>query len=68
MSLIVNNDQLETIDHFVADLEATLGVEQKRISFASLWDASPPSEAGGQGLEEYMETVSVGSAMILDLV
>lgn len=68
MSLVFNNDQLEIVDHFVADLEATLGVEQRRISFASLWDASPPSEAGGQSLEEYMETASVSSAMILDLV
>ncbi|KAK0512827.1 hypothetical protein JMJ35_004844 [Cladonia borealis] len=54
-ALVSNKDQLEIIDHFVTDLESSLGVRQTRISFASLWDASPPKEANGQSLQEYME-------------
>ena len=58
MALITNRDQLEIIDKFVADLESSLGVSQKRVSFDSLWNDSPPIEANGQGLQEYMKDVS----------
>lgn len=58
MALITNRDPLEIIDSFVADLELSLGVKQKRISFESLWKDSPPVEAGGQDLGEYMRDVS----------
>lgn len=58
MALITNRDQLEIIDKFVADLELSLGVKHRRISFESLWKDSPPVEAGGQDLEEYMRDVS----------
>ena len=58
MALITNRDQLEIIDKFVVDLESSLGVSQKRVSFDSLWNDSPPAEANGQGLQEYMKDVS----------
>ena len=58
MALITNGDQLEIIDRFVADLELSLGVKQKRVSFDSLWNDSPPTEANGQSLREYMKDVS----------
>ena len=58
MALITNGDQLDIIDRFVADLELSLGVKQKRVSFDSLWNDSPPAEANGQGLREYMKDVS----------
>lgn len=58
MALITNRDQLEIIDEFVADLESSLGVKQRRVSFNSLWNDSPPTEAGGQGLQDFMKDVS----------
>ena len=59
MALITNEDQLDIIDEFVIDLESSLGVKHKKVSFESLWDNSPPLEAGGQALREYMENVSL---------
>ena len=64
MALVSNKDQLEIIDHFVTDLESSLGVRQTMISFASLWDASPPKEANSQSLQEYMETVMISSGKL----
>ena len=58
MPLITNRDQTKIIDSFVADLESSLGVKHRRVSFDSLWNESPPPEAGGQGLQEYMKDVS----------
>ena len=58
MRLITNRDQIEIIDKFVADLELSLGVKHRRVSFDSLWNESPPPEADGQGLQEYMRDVS----------
>ena len=58
MPLITNRDQLEIIDKFVADLESSLGVKHRRVSFDFLWNESPPPEADGQGLQEYMRDVS----------
>lgn len=58
MPLITNRDQTRIIDSFVADLESSLGVKHRRVSFDSLWKESPPPEAYGQGLQEYMRDVS----------
>ena len=58
MALVTNGDQLEIVDRFVADLELSLGVKQRRVSFDSLWNDSPPTEANGHGLQEYMKDVS----------
>ena len=49
---------MEIIDSFVRDLESSLGVKHRKVSFKSLWNDSPPTEAGGQSLREYMEDVS----------
>lgn len=56
--MITNKDQLGLIDNFVEDLESSLGVNQRKLSFESLWNESPPAEAGGQCLREYMKDVS----------
>ena len=58
MAVITNRDQLEINDNIVADLELSLGVKQGIVSFDSLWNDLPPSEAGGQGLRGYMKDVS----------
>jgi len=58
MSLITNKDQLKIIDNFVADLEKSLGVKHKRVSFNEVWDSDPPEEAKGESLQEYMKDVS----------
>ncbi|KAL8899858.1 MAG: hypothetical protein Q9207_005985 [Kuettlingeria erythrocarpa] len=56
MSLITNKDQLSLIERFVADLESTMGIKHEEVSLTSLWDISPPAEAGGQSLDEYMKS------------
>lgn len=56
--LITNKDQLKIIEDFVVDLEQTLGVTIRVVSCQSLWHRSPPSEVGGESLEEYMKDVS----------
>ena len=61
MALIKNKEQLEIFDSFVTDLEWSIGVKHKKISFESLWKCSPPIEAGGQGLGEYMRDVNFPS-------
>ncbi|PMD16757.1 amidase signature enzyme [Hyaloscypha hepaticicola] len=48
MSFITNKDQLKIIDNFVADLEKSLGVKQKRVSFNEVWDSDRPEEAKGE--------------------
>lgn len=58
MALITNRDQVDIIEKFVVDLESSLGVKHTKVSFESLWDNSPPPEAGGQALREYMKDVS----------
>jgi hypothetical protein len=58
MSLITNKDQLKIIDNFVADLEKSLGVKHKRVSFNEVWDSDPPEEVKGESLQEYMKDVS----------
>ena len=58
MASIINKTQLAMVDSFVADLEFSLGVEHRKISFESLWNDTPPTEADGQGLREYMKNVS----------
>ncbi|KAI4206151.1 MAG: hypothetical protein LQ348_001065 [Seirophora lacunosa] len=55
MSLISNKDQLQLIDQFVVDLEVVMGIKQEKVTLTSLWDSSPPAEAGGQSLDEYMK-------------
>ncbi|KAL8963647.1 MAG: hypothetical protein Q9193_000116 [Seirophora villosa] len=55
MFLISNKDQLQLIDQFVIDLEVVMGIKQEKVTLTSLWDSSPPAEAGGQSLDEYMK-------------
>lgn len=58
MTLITNKDQLEILNKFVEDLESSLGVKHEKVSFETLWNDSPPIEAGDQSLREYMRDVS----------
>jgi hypothetical protein len=58
MSCITNMDQLKIIDNFVADLEKSMRVKHKRVSFNELWDSNPPEQAKGESLQEYMKDVS----------
>lgn len=53
IALITNQDQLTIIEHFIADLESVLGTKQRKMSLASLWETSVPSEAKGQSLGVY---------------
>lgn len=58
MELISNQDQLDIIESFVADLAKSLDVNEERVSFNSMWDSHPPPEAEGRTLQEYMKDVS----------
>lgn len=58
MELISNQDQLNIIESFVADLAKSLNVKEERVSFNTIWDSHPPLEAEGQTLQEYMKDVS----------
>lgn len=57
MALVTNRDQLQLVDKFVSDLEASFGVKRRTISFNALGNASHPSQAGDQTLQEYMKDV-----------
>lgn len=52
---IRNGAQVELIEKFTSDLEASFGVERRTVSFDALWDTSPPAEANSQSLQEYMK-------------
>ncbi len=55
MELITNKDQLKIIDDFITDLENSLGVKHKKVSFSEVWASNPPLEAKGESLHEYMK-------------
>ena len=55
MALITNSDQIKVIDDFVADLEVSLGVKHRKVSFEAVWATSPPQEARGEDFHEYMK-------------
>lgn len=59
MALITNKVQRDVIDAFVKDLETSLGVMHKKVSFNELWASTAPSEAEGMSLQEYMKDVSL---------
>ena len=54
VSVISNRDQLELIEKFTSDLEASFRVERRTVSFDALWSNSPPAEANCQSLQEHM--------------
>ncbi len=59
MELITNKDQRKLVDEFASDLEMSLGVRRKSVSFNSLWDAHPPAKAKGKSLQNFMKDVSI---------
>jgi hypothetical protein len=66
MKLIGNKDQLSLIDIFVADLEMSLNVPPAKVSFEEAWTTSPPPEAHGQSMKEYMKDASRDSFFYAD--
>ena len=55
MALITNSNQVKLIDDFVAYLEVSTGLKHRKILFEAAWAASPPEEACGEDLHEYMK-------------
>ncbi|KIX10283.1 uncharacterized protein Z518_01365 [Rhinocladiella mackenziei CBS 650.93] len=55
LNVIANRAQLEVIEKFVKDLEQSLGVQRQNVSFDESWDSSPPVEAEGQVLSDFMK-------------
>ncbi|KAL6849082.1 hypothetical protein ACO1O0_008612 [Amphichorda felina] len=47
--------QLDLMHNFVGSLEQYLGVKAQRLSLGDIWDAKPPSDAGGQTLQSFMK-------------
>jgi hypothetical protein len=48
----------ELTEEFVRALEKSLGIKRTTISLADMWHRSPPHEAQGLELQEYMDEVS----------
>ena len=55
---VANEKQQEMLDEIVQDVERYCGVERKHISFKDLWLESPPKEAAGQSLHDFLQDVS----------
>lgn len=51
---VANRVQMQIIDVFLSDLEKTLNTKVRRDSIASLWERSPPGEAGTQNVQDYL--------------
>ena len=49
--------QGQVILDFVQDLESHLGVKAERVSMSDRWDQSPPREASGQRLHDFLAKV-----------
>lgn len=44
-------------EEFITASEKYLGVERIPISISDIWDATPPTEAGGKLLQQFLEMV-----------
>ena len=55
---VANEKQQEMLDEIVLDVENNCGIERKYISFKDLWLESPPKEAAGKSLHDFLQDVS----------
>ncbi|KAH1434619.1 hypothetical protein KXW29_008062 [Aspergillus fumigatus] len=58
---IPNTEQMQLIDSFIADMEATFGIKTEKVSIADTWKASPPNEAGNHTIQEYLKDVGINT-------
>ena len=58
---IKNECQMQLIDAFLADLSRSLSAEIHKVSIASIWEQNPPSNVGGQGIEQYLHDAYIHS-------
>jgi len=56
---VPNTHQQKNIDQFLVDLEMSLEIKHEKVSFNDVWRQSPPPEANGLDLEEFMKNVSI---------
>jgi hypothetical protein len=61
----IDSNQVEFAEHFVNDIESQLGLTHVKVSFVNEWAKSPPPEAEGASLDDYM--VPVSFAFVLPL-
>lgn len=54
-----SKEQVALHAKFIAAIENVLAVKTEPISLAEVWADSPPAEADGQGMQEYMKDVSL---------
>lgn len=58
---IPNTEQMQLIDSFIADMEATFGIKTEKVSIADTWKAFPPNEAGNHTIQEYLKDVGINT-------
>lgn len=46
------------IDDFIHDLETVYNVKREKVSIAETWKTSPPQEAEGLSVQDYLKDVS----------
>lgn len=56
-----NRVQMQLIDAFLADLAKTLNAVIRKVSIASLWDETRPSEVGQQSVQDYLRDTYVNT-------
>jgi hypothetical protein len=55
---IMDGEQQALAEGFVRDMEGFLGVQQNKLSFKEEWAKSPPEEADGQKMDQFMKMVN----------
>lgn len=50
-----NEEQMQLIHEFISEMENTLSAKTKKISIADTWKASPPTQAGGETVDKYLD-------------
>ncbi len=46
------------IDDFISDLETVYNVKREKVSLAETWKTSPPKEAEGLSVQDFLKDVS----------
>jgi hypothetical protein len=59
---------MKVINRFMSDLEATLGIERTEISLSQAWSSTPPTTAGSETLEDFLDKVCRSITALLNLI
>ncbi|KAH7302922.1 hypothetical protein B0I35DRAFT_455416 [Stachybotrys elegans] len=53
-----NPEQQALVERFIGDLESAIGIKATKISISERWRVSPPQEAGGRSIQEFLDKVA----------